>query len=66
MDKPLSPVVWVLFYALLSAAIVFALLLFLAGLDADRKEKAEYPKFTPTELPVIPSWTPDPEERGKG
>ena len=66
MDKPLSPVVRVLLYVLLFGAIVFALLLLLAGLDADRREKAAYPKFTPTEPPTIPTWMPDPEERGKG
>jgi hypothetical protein len=66
MDKPLSPVVRVLLYVLLFGAIVFALLLLLAGLDADRREKAQYPKFTPTELSTVPAWTPSAEDWGKG
>jgi hypothetical protein len=30
------------------------------------QKKPDYPEYTPTDPPVIPSWTPDPEERGKG
>ena len=66
MDKPLSSVVRFLLYVLLFGAIVFAVLLFLAGLDADRKRNADYPSYTPTELPTVAPWTPEPEERGKG
>lgn len=40
--------------------------LFWAYLQTERGEKQEYPEYTPTVLPTIPSWTPDPEERGKG
>ena len=52
-------------------AIVIALLVAL-GLIAfavwaiPGEKKPEYPKHTPTVLPTIPAWTPDPEERGKG
>ena len=51
--------------------IVLALcgaLILLAGviLLMPRKEKPEYPTHTPTVLPTIPAWTPDPGEVGKG
>ena len=46
-----------------------AALILVAGviLLMPRKEKPEYPRYTPTELPTVAPWTPDPEEnRGKG
>jgi hypothetical protein len=32
-----------------------------------KKEQArDYPEWTPTELPRMPSWMPEPQERGQG
>jgi len=44
--------------------IAFAVVLFILAMP--REEKPEYPKHTPTVLPTIPAWTPDPGEYGKG
>jgi hypothetical protein len=50
----------------IAAALLVALALVLFILAMPRGEKPEYPPYEPTELPVLPSWTPDPDARGKG
>ena len=50
----------------LALAILYFGVMFFMYLKTERTPPQDYPDFTPTELPVIPAWTPNPGERGKG
>ena len=48
------------------AAVIVVIGLGAAYFDTQRTKKVDYPEYTPTELPVIPSPTPLTADYGKG